>query len=104
MMLILFIAHCFYLIPTQQIIAESLLSSGLESNITLGGQLLAHSSHQTPVQLDTISSEDSTKNRTASSFVCKISFRESVELVLSAAREYFNSAGDSTDHEMVLAR
>ena len=86
-----------------QIIAESLLSSGLHSNITLGGQLLAHSSQQRPVQSDGIPPEDSAK-RKIKSFVCKISFRESIELVLSAAREYFNSAGDSADQEMALAR
>ena len=85
-----------------QVLAESLLSSGLQSNITLGGQLLACNSHQLPIQTDTISSEVLAKKKTA--FVCKIPFRESVELVLSSAREYFNSASNPTDHEMVLAR
>jgi len=87
-----------------QIIAESLLSSGLHSNINLGGQLLAHNSCQYPEKSNAIPSEDSTKRKTVSPFVCKISFSESVELVLSAAREYFNSAGDSADHDMALAR
>lgn len=81
-----------------------MLSSGVQSNISLGGQLLAHTSHQHPVQLDTISSENSTKKKIVPTFVCKIPFSESVELVLSAACEYFNSAGDSADHEMRLAR
>lgn len=66
--------------------------------------MLAHSSQQRPVHSDGKPPEDSVKKKTVSAFVCKISFRESVELVLSAAREYFNSASDSSDHEMTLAR
>jgi len=88
-----------------QILGESLLSSGLQSNITLGGKLLARRSHQHPVQAeDAVPSEDSAKKKTVSAFVCKIPFSVSVELVLSAAREYFNSASNPTDHEMTLAR
>ena len=75
------------------------MSSSLQRNISLGGQLLAHSPQQQPMQSDDIPSEDP-----SSTFVCKIPFRASVELVLSSAREYFNSASDPADHEMTLAR
>lgn len=81
------------------------MSSGLHRNITLGGQLLARRSHQHPVQSeDAIPSEDFAKRKTVSAFVCKIPFSVSVELVLSAAREYFNSASNPTDYEMTLAQ
>ena len=88
-----------------QILGESLLSSGLHSNIALGGQLLACKSHQHPIKSeDAIPSEDPAKRKTVSAFVCKIPFNVSVELVLSAAHEYFNSASSPTDQEMTLAQ
>jgi len=81
------------------VLAESLLSSGLQHNIVLGSQLLACNSH-VPMH----SRSSAREQKTGATFECKISFSVSVKLVLSAAQDYFNSASNPSDHEMDLAQ
>ena len=80
-------------------LAESLLSSGLQHNIVLGSQLLACNSH-IPIH----SKSSAREQKSGATFECKISFTVSVKLVVSAAQDYFNSASSPSDHEMDLAR
>jgi len=82
------------------VLAESLLSSGVQHTIMLGSQLLARNSHQLPVPSDSPASEQSS----GATFVCKIPFNVSIKLVLSAAQDYFNSASSPSDHEMNFAQ
>ena len=81
-------------------LAESLLSSGVQHTIMLGSQLLAHNSYQVPIHVKSSASEQ----KSGATFKCKIPFSVSVKLVLSAAQDYFNSASSPSDHEMDLAQ
>ncbi|XP_065910966.1 NBAS subunit of NRZ tethering complex-like isoform X2 [Dysidea avara] len=83
-----------------QVLAESLLSSGVQHTIMLGSQLLAHNSYQVPIHVKSSASEQ----KSGATFKCKIPFSVSVKLVLSAAQDYFNSASSPSDHEMDLAQ
>uniref|UniRef100_A0A7N8Y0N8 NBAS subunit of NRZ tethering complex n=1 Tax=Mastacembelus armatus TaxID=205130 RepID=A0A7N8Y0N8_9TELE len=66
-----------------QVFVESLLCSSRVENIRLAGQLIIHP---------------------AASYAVKVAYDNSVELVLAAAREYFNSSTTLTDSCMGLAR
>ncbi|XP_016150497.1 neuroblastoma-amplified sequence [Sinocyclocheilus grahami] len=78
-----------------QVFVESLLCSGREENVRLAGQLMHCSavSEDTPVSV-------SFRGKAHS----RVSYSHSVELVLAAAREYFNSSATLSDPCMNLAR
>uniref|UniRef100_A0A671NN77 Neuroblastoma-amplified sequence N-terminal domain-containing protein n=1 Tax=Sinocyclocheilus anshuiensis TaxID=1608454 RepID=A0A671NN77_9TELE len=78
-----------------QVFVESLLCSGREENVRLAGQLMHCSavSEDTPVS---VSFRGKAHGR--------VSYSRSVELVLAAAREYFNSSATLSDPCMNLAR
>ncbi|XP_056125295.1 NBAS subunit of NRZ tethering complex isoform X1 [Rhinichthys klamathensis goyatoka] len=78
-----------------QVFVESLLCSGREENVHLAGQLMHCSavSEDTPVSV-------SFRGKAHA----RVSYSRSVELVLAAAREYFNSSATLSDPCMNLAR
>uniref|UniRef100_A0A673CVY3 NBAS subunit of NRZ tethering complex n=1 Tax=Sphaeramia orbicularis TaxID=375764 RepID=A0A673CVY3_9TELE len=76
-----------------QVFVESLLCSSLVENVRLAGQLM-HCSKDVPVSL----------SFRGKSYALKVAYNSSVELVLAAAREYFNSSTTLTDPCMSLAR
>ncbi|XP_066561749.1 NBAS subunit of NRZ tethering complex [Amia ocellicauda] len=78
-----------------QIFTESLLCSSRLENIRLAGQMMHCSavSQDTPVSVAFRGKAHS-----------KVSYTKSIELVLAAAREYFNSSTSLTDNCMHLAR
>ncbi|TRZ02417.1 hypothetical protein DNTS_034472, partial [Danionella cerebrum] len=78
-----------------QVFVESLLCSSREENVRLAGQLMHCSavSEDTPVSV-------SLRGKAHS----HVSYSRSVELVLAAAREYFNSSATLSDPCMNLAR
>ncbi|XP_036405464.1 neuroblastoma-amplified sequence isoform X2 [Megalops cyprinoides] len=78
-----------------QIFTESLLCSSRQENIRLAGQMMHCSavSQDIPVSLAFRGKGHS-----------RVSYEKSVELVLAAAREYFNSSTTLTDNCMTLAR
>ncbi|XP_061126095.1 NBAS subunit of NRZ tethering complex isoform X1 [Syngnathus typhle] len=91
-----------------QIFVESLLCSGRSENVRLAGRLMhcsevgvfyfserAPSSSSGPLQV----SQDAAKLHGV-----KVAYRNSLHLVLAAAREYFNSSATLTDPCMGLAR
>ncbi|XP_068136383.1 NBAS subunit of NRZ tethering complex isoform X2 [Hyperolius riggenbachi] len=78
-----------------EIFAESLLCSSRQENIQLAGHMM----HCNATSIDlpvSISSKGKVQYR--------VSYEKSVELVLAASREYFNSSATLTDHCMDLAR
>ena len=79
-----------------QVFVESLLCSSRLENVRLAGQLMHCSalSQDVPVSL-------SFRGRSHS---LRVAYHRSVELVLAAAREYFNSSTTLTDPCMDLAR
>ena len=72
---------------------ETLLHSGLQENILLAGQMLCK----------TITEEDHSPPVIATDGP-RVPHARSVELVLEAAKEYFNSSADLSDSAMDLAR
>nr|XP_055042803.1 NBAS subunit of NRZ tethering complex [Misgurnus anguillicaudatus] len=78
-----------------QVFVESLLCSGHEENIRLAGQLM----HCSAVSEDTPVSVAFRGKAHA-----RVAYNRSVELVLAAAREYFNSSATLCDPCMTLAR
>ncbi|XP_013918331.1 PREDICTED: neuroblastoma-amplified sequence [Thamnophis sirtalis] len=78
--------------PTTQIFTESLLCSSLLENIHLAGQMM----HCNVWSIDPPVSKGKIQYR--------ISYEKSIELVLAASREYFNSSTSLTDTCMDLAR
>ena len=79
---------------------ESLLCSGQEANIQLACQLLT-TSLQCPVPRP---EQQSSKATPPSGFSYQLPYDKSVDLVVHAAREYFNSAASLRDRDMTLAR
>ncbi|KAM9354661.1 LOW QUALITY PROTEIN: NBAS subunit of NRZ tethering complex [Pholidichthys leucotaenia] len=79
-----------------QVFVESLLCSSRVENIRLAGQLMHCSkvSEDIPVSL----------SLRGKGYAQKVAYNSSVELVLAAAREYFNSSTSLTDTCMGLAR
>uniref|UniRef100_A0A7N6AQ89 Neuroblastoma-amplified sequence N-terminal domain-containing protein n=1 Tax=Anabas testudineus TaxID=64144 RepID=A0A7N6AQ89_ANATE len=79
-----------------QVFVESLLGSSRVENIRLAGQLMHCSkvSQDVPVSL----------SFRGKGYSLKVAYENSVELVLAAAREYFNSSTALTDSCMGLAR
>ena len=85
--------------PIHQVFTESLLCSGQEANIQLASQLFT-SSLQTPSR-----SESQIRKATPSSgFSYQLPYDKSIELVVCAAREYFNYAANNRDRDMSLAK
>lgn len=78
-----------------QVFVESLLCSSREENVRLAGQLMHCSgvSEDTPVSVSLRAKAHG-----------RVSYSRSVELVLAAAREYFNSSATLSDPCMSLAR
>ncbi|XP_051501521.1 NBAS subunit of NRZ tethering complex-like isoform X3 [Myxocyprinus asiaticus] len=78
-----------------QVFVESLLCSGREENVRLAGQLVHCSamSEDTPVSV-----------AFSGKAHARVAYNISVELVLAAAREYFNSSATLNDSCMNLAR
>uniref|UniRef100_A0A3Q3AG74 NBAS subunit of NRZ tethering complex n=1 Tax=Kryptolebias marmoratus TaxID=37003 RepID=A0A3Q3AG74_KRYMA len=76
-----------------QVFVESLLCSSRVENIRLAGQFM-HCSKDVPVSL----------SFRGKGYTLKVAYNNSVELVLAAAREYFNSSTALTDPCMNLAR
>ena len=76
-----------------QVYAETLLHSGREDCISLAGQMLRRSLSR---GLETQAKDPLIGPR--------IKYDKSVELVLGAAKEYFNSSNDLSDNVMDLAR
>uniref|UniRef100_A0A3P9P6K2 NBAS subunit of NRZ tethering complex n=1 Tax=Poecilia reticulata TaxID=8081 RepID=A0A3P9P6K2_POERE len=76
-----------------QIFVESLLCSSRVENVRLAGQLM-HCSADVPISL----------SFRGKGHALKVAYNSSVELVLAAAREYFNSSTALTDPCMGLAR
>ncbi|XP_028997310.1 NBAS subunit of NRZ tethering complex isoform X2 [Betta splendens] len=79
-----------------QVFVESLLCSSRVENVRLAGQLMHCSkvSQDVPVSL----------SFRGKGYALKVAYNNSVELVLAAAREYFNSSTTLTDPCMGLAR
>ncbi|XP_072297684.1 NBAS subunit of NRZ tethering complex [Eucyclogobius newberryi] len=79
-----------------QVFVESLLCSSLVENVRLAGQLMHCSkmNQDVPVSL----------SFRGKGYSIKVSYGNSVDLVLAAAREYFNSSKTLTDPCMQLAR
>uniref|UniRef100_A0A8C4NHH4 NBAS subunit of NRZ tethering complex n=1 Tax=Dicentrarchus labrax TaxID=13489 RepID=A0A8C4NHH4_DICLA len=79
-----------------QVFVESLLCSSRVENVRLAGQLMHCSkvSQDVPVSL----------SFRGKGYALKVAYENSVELVLAAAREYFNSSTTLTDPCMGLAR
>ncbi|KAK9531668.1 hypothetical protein VZT92_011078 [Zoarces viviparus] len=79
-----------------QVFVESLLCSSRVENVRLAGQLMHCSkvSQDVPVSL----------SFRGKSYAVKVAYDNSLELVLAAAREYFNSSTTLTDPCMGLAR
>ncbi|XP_047429612.1 NBAS subunit of NRZ tethering complex [Mugil cephalus] len=79
-----------------QVFVESLLCSSRVENVRLAGQLMHCSkvSQDVPVSL----------SFRGKGYAVKVAYESSVELVLAAAREYFNSSAALTDPCMGLAR
>ncbi|CAL9692306.1 unnamed protein product [Knipowitschia caucasica] len=79
-----------------QVFVESLLCSSLVENVRLAGQLMHCSkvNQDVPVSL----------SFRGKGYAKKVPYNNSVELVLAAAREYFNSSTTLTDPCMHLAR
>ncbi|KAK7906904.1 hypothetical protein WMY93_015516 [Mugilogobius chulae] len=79
-----------------QVFVESLLCSSLVENVRLAGQLMHCSkvNQDVPVSL----------SFRGKGYTTKVPYDNSVELVLAAAREYFNSSTTLTDPCMHLAR
>ncbi|KAM3855647.1 NBAS subunit of NRZ tethering complex isoform 2-T2 [Vipera latastei] len=75
-----------------EIFTESLLCSSLLENIHLAGQMM----HCSVWSIDPPISKGKMQ--------CRISYEKSIELVLAASREYFNSSTNLTDTCMDLAR
>nr|DBA25758.1 TPA: hypothetical protein GDO54_010108 [Pyxicephalus adspersus] len=78
-----------------EIFAESLLCSGRQENIQLAGHMM----HCNATSVDLPVSISSKGN-----VLYRVSYEKSVELVLAASREYFNSSATLTDNCMDLAR
>lgn len=66
--------------------------------IALAGSLLTSSAKERP-EISKLVRQEKEKG-----FAVRLSFEKSVELVLSAAREYFNSATSLKDRDMDLAK
>jgi WD40 repeat protein len=82
------------------VFAESLLCCGRLEGIALAGSLLTSSGKE---KIEKSKGARSEKER-GGGFALRLSFKKSTELVLSAAREYFNSATSLTDKDMDLAK
>ncbi|XP_062511926.1 NBAS subunit of NRZ tethering complex-like isoform X2 [Corticium candelabrum] len=80
------------------VFAESLLCCGRMQGIALAGSLLTSSAKERP-EISKLVRQEKEKG-----FAVRLSFEKSVELVLSAAREYFNSATSLKDRDMDLAK
>ncbi|XP_056420196.1 NBAS subunit of NRZ tethering complex isoform X2 [Hyla sarda] len=78
-----------------EIFAESLLCSGRHENIQLAGHMMHCNSTSVDLPVS-ISSKGKPQYR--------VNYEKSVELVLAASREYFNSSATLTDNCMDLAR
>ena len=86
-----------------QIYTESLLCSGAESNIQLAASHLTLSSSSPDPQTgitEPVSGMEAAEQGT----LFRLSHDVSVQLVVAAAKEYFNSAASLMDSEMDLAR
>ncbi|KAA0708511.1 Neuroblastoma-amplified sequence [Triplophysa tibetana] len=78
-----------------QVFVESLLCSGREENIRLAGQL---------VQCSAVSEDTPVNVALRGKAHARVAYNRSVELVLDAGREYFNSSATLSDPCMNLAR
>ncbi|KAM9317014.1 NBAS subunit of NRZ tethering complex [Gastrophryne carolinensis] len=78
-----------------EIFVESLLCSGRQENIQLAGHMMHCNATSVDLPIN-ISSKGKAQYR--------VSYEKSVELVLAASREYFNSSATFTDNCMELAR
>uniref|UniRef100_A0A8K9X1G2 NBAS subunit of NRZ tethering complex n=1 Tax=Oncorhynchus mykiss TaxID=8022 RepID=A0A8K9X1G2_ONCMY len=83
-----------------QIFVESLLCSGRPENVVLAGQLI----HCSAVSHDVVPVSVSFRDRGRGGLSAKVNYHTAVELVLAAAREYFNSSTTLTDPCIELAR
>lgn len=89
-----------------------MLCSGQEENIHLASQVLTLEPADHPTSKQDLVSKQSAKWSTGSpqrasamrAFNFHLPYDVSCELVLSAAKEYFNSAGSLMDRDMDLAR
>ncbi|XP_045917344.1 neuroblastoma-amplified sequence-like [Micropterus dolomieu] len=84
---------CLKLETCHQVFVESLLCSSQVENVRLAGQNM-HCSKDVPVSM----------TFRGKGYAMKVAYDNSVELVLAAAREYFNSSTTLTDPCMGLAR
>ncbi|CAB1339733.1 unnamed protein product, partial [Coregonus sp. 'balchen'] len=82
-----------------QIFVESLLCSSRVENIVLAGQLM----HCSAVSQDVVPVSVSFRDRGRGGVSTRVKYHTAVELVLAAAREYFNSSTTLTDPCMDLA-
>ncbi|XP_060709523.1 NBAS subunit of NRZ tethering complex isoform X1 [Hemiscyllium ocellatum] len=78
-----------------EIFTESLLCSNRLENIRLAGQMM---------HCNSVSVDPSINATSRSKIQSKVNYEKSIELVLTAAREYFNSSATLTDNCMDLAR
>uniref|UniRef100_A0A674BKT3 Sec39 domain-containing protein n=1 Tax=Salmo trutta TaxID=8032 RepID=A0A674BKT3_SALTR len=83
-----------------QIFVESLLCSSCPENVSLAGQLI----HCSAVSHDVFPVSVSFRDRGRGGVNVKVNYHTAVELVLAAAREYFNSSTSLTDPCIELAR
>ena len=88
-----------------QIFVESLLTSGRHEDVTLAGKMI-ESSRQEASEPDYSlpSDDDDDDSALGGGGVDKVSYARAVELVLRAAREYFDSSASLADANMDLAR
>ena len=86
---------------------ESLLTSGRHEDVTLAGKMI-ESSRQEAAEPDysmpSVSDDDDDDSALGGGGVDKVSYARAVELVLRAAREYFDSSASLADANMDLAR
>ena len=94
------------LVHPSQIFVESLLTSGRHEDVTLAGKMI-ESSRQEAAEPDYSMpsvSDDDDDDGALGGGVDKVAYARAVELVLRAAREYFDSSASLADANMDLAR
>lgn len=109
------VCYCFFMSPfvKLQIFVESLLGSEKKTNIELAGEFLAKTKQEStkviksPKRGDSVGSGPRQPTTTSTLFklrLSRVTYENSVKLVLRAAKEYFDSSSKLVDPNMDLAR
>jgi len=86
-----------------KIFVESLLCSGCDENIKLAGRMIEHS-RSSAQQHPQLHQQQMGEQRMVDVLQFRVAYEQSVQLVLAAAREYFDSSATLSDADMELAR